>query len=374
MTVPALTRAVAAAACALGLAACASLESPAGFAQSPERWRAVLARRGVTPAEAPNPMALTPEMARAARELAGTGNTEEALERLRFALLDGKNFSFEYQKTSTFTSVEAFEARRGNCVSFTNLFIALGRSLGSRLQAGLVKARGASERDGDLVVTYNHMVAVQPMPGGHQAWVYDFFQSAEEPSGPLQLLDDLEVAGVRASNLGVAHLGRGEFVEARRQFELAVKLGPRLGAFWANLGLSAWRTGDVPAALAAYHRGLEVDPRSPPLHQNLAALYIEQNRPAEARAALASLDTARASAYVFLVRGDLDLAARDFRKAITNYRKAADVDPKLVEPWLAIARAELGRGRPAASRKAAMKALAREPGNPEALRLAEAAP
>ena len=351
------------------LSGCSTFEPPPGSTVSAESWNARLARRGVTPAEAPNPMALTPEMALAASGLAGAGTENERLERLRQALLDGKTFSFEYEKYSTFTSTEAFEARRGNCVSFTNLFIALGRSLGSRLQAALVSARGASERQGDLVVTHNHMVAVHPAPGSHTAWTYDFFQGVEEPIGTLILLDDLEVAAVLASNAGVAHLGRGENVEARREFELAVKLGPRLGAFWANLGLAAWRMGDTPSALAAYGRGLEVDAGSPPLHQNLAALYVEQGRPAEARAALASIDTTRASPYAFLVRGDLEMAGGGFKQAIANYRKAAGVDPKLVEPWLAIARAELMRGRPAAARKAAEKALKRDPKSSDARRL-----
>ena len=346
-----------------------TLEPPRGYAVSDEIWKARLARRGLTPEEAPNPMALTTEMARAARELAGAGNGDERLEHLRQALLDGSAFSFEYEKDTTFTSLEAFEARRGNCVSFANLFIALGRSLGSRLQAALVSVRAASEKQGDLVVTHNHMVAVRTLPGGHTAFVYDFYRGVEEPSGPLVLLDDVEVAAVRSSNAGVERLGQGANVEARRELELAVKLGPRLGALWANLGIAAWRMGDTPAAFAAYQRGLDVDPGSPPLHQNLAALYIDLHRPAEARAALASIDTTRASPYSFLVRGDLELATGAVKQAIWNYRRAASLDATLVEPWLAIARSELARGRPAAARKAAERALRNDPASGDARRL-----
>jgi Flp pilus assembly protein TadD len=351
------------------LSGCSTFEPSPGQTISAKSWEALVAHRGVTPAEAPNPMAVTPEMAVVARDLAGAGTEIERLDRLRRTLLDGKTFSFEYEKDSTFTSAEAFEAHHGNCVSFTNLFIALGRSLGSRLQAALILSRGLSEREGDLVITRQHMVAVRQNPGSHTLWVYDFYQSLEEPRGPLVLLDDFEVAGVRASNAGVAHLGRGENAEARRQLELAVKLSPRLGDFWGNLGLAAWRTGDSQAALAAYRRGLEVDSTSPALHQNLAAYYIGQGRPAEARAALASIDVTRASPYAFLVRGDLELAGGNLKKAITNYRKAASADHKLAEPWLAIARAEIARGRPTAARKALEKALKRDPKSTDARHL-----
>lgn len=374
MTVPAMTRAGAAAACALWLAGCASFESPAGFAQSPERWRAGVARRGVDPAEAPNPMDATPAMRAAARALGRTIGDEEKLTRLRAALLDGRVFTFEYERSSTFSAAEAFESRKGNCVSFTNLFIALGRSLGFRLQAALVSARGVSEREGDLIVTYNHMVAVHPVSGGLTAKVYDFYLTGEQLNGRLTLLDDFSVAAIRASNDGIAHLGRGELAEAEHDLELAVKLAPHLGSLHANLGLAKWRRGDVAGAFATLQKGLEVEPGCPPLLQNLAALYVDQRRPAEARAALAALDVRRASPYALIVRGDLELREGNVKGAIRNYREAASLDPKLADPWLAIARAERSRGRADASRKAAKKALAREPGNPEALRLAEAAP
>ena len=75
---------------------------------------------------------------------------------------------------------------------------------------------------------------------------------------------------------------------------------------------------------------------------------------------------------MLIVRGDLELRGGNVKAAFRNYREAAGLDSKLADPWLAIARAEFARGRPDAARKAAKKALKREPGNPEALRLATA--
>lgn len=361
-----------AAALAAGLTGCASLERSPGFAVSPERWRAGVARRGVDPAEVPNPMEATPAMTAAARELAGTGNDEEKLAHMHRAILEGRTFTFEYAKGSTFSAAEAFEKRHGNCVSFTNLFIALGRSFGIRLQAALVSARGLSEREGDLIVTYNHMVAVHRLVDGRTMEVYDFYQLIEQPGSRYTLLDDWAVAAIRASNDGIAHLGRGEGAEAEHDLEIAVKLAPQLGSLRANLGLVKWKNGDVPGAFAQIRTGLEIEPHSPPLLQNLAALYVEQGKPAEARAALTALDQRQASPYALIVRGDLLLREGDTRAALRNYRDAAGLDPKLAAPWIAIARVELGRGRPAAARKAVEKALKREPENAEALQLADA--
>jgi len=354
------------------LAACASIDPPVGIAMSPGRWKAGVARRGVDPAEVPNPMETTPAMRAAAQDLASAGSDEARLERLRAALLDGRAFTFEYERTSTFSASEAFENRRGNCVSFTNLLIALARSLGIRLQAALVSTRGISEREGDVVVTYNHMVAVHTVVGSPDAKVYDFYRIAEEKAPLLTLLDDFAVAAIRASNDGVAHLERGEYAEAEHDLEIAVKLGPRIGSLYANLGLSKWRNGDPAGAFAVFRRGLEVEPRCPPLLQNLAALYVDQHRPAEAQAALAALDMRRASPYALIVRGDLALREGNVKGAIRNYRQAAALDSKLADPWLAIARAELARGHRDAAHKAARKALKRDPKNPDAQKLVAA--
>jgi Flp pilus assembly protein TadD len=356
------------------LTACASSDPPLGFAMAPGRWNAGVIRRGVDPAEAPNPMETTPAMQAAAREIGGAGTDEQRLERLRAALVDRRAFTFEYERNSTFSATEAFENRRGNCVSFTNLLIALGRTLGIQVQAALVTTRGISEREGDTIVTYNHMVAVRPLGGNQMARVFDFYNVVEQRGPLLTLLDDFSVAAIRASNDGVAHLGRGEVAEAQHDLEIAVKLAPQLGSLYANLGLARWRAGDVPGAFAAIAHGLAIEPGSPPLMQNLAALYVKEGKPAEARAALDALNVRRASPYALIVRGDLDLRAGDAKAAIRNYRAAASLEPRLAEPWLAIARAELSRGHSEASRKAAKKALKRDPTSAEARNLAEAGP
>lgn len=72
------------------------------------------------------------------------------------------------------------------------------------------------------------------------------------------------------------------------------------------------------------------------------------------------------------MRGDLELRAGNVKAAIRNYRDAAGYDPGLADPWLAIARAELARGRRDAAHKAARKALKRDPSSLEAQSLAEA--
>lgn len=339
---------------AMAASGCRSGGSGTILQLSPERWREVVASRGVDPGDVPMPMYVSPEIRAFAEQIAGPGDDRERLKRLQAVLLDRKTYSFEYDTVATFTAAEAFAARRGNCVSFTNLFIAFGRALGIPLQAALLFRRARSEREGDLVMVYNHMVAVQPK--GRIDTVYDFYLSREGTAVDLRLVDDLAVAAISASNRGVEALRAGDFEEAHVLLERATKLDPTLPDLLSNLGIVKWRQGDTDGALATFRQGLAIDPHRPALLNNLAAVYIEQGRMSEARIALAAASTRDASPFLFVVQGDLELVGGNPKAALKAYRRAHRDAPQLVEPLLGIARAEKALGNDAAARRALRKA------------------
>jgi len=338
----------------VAVSGCHSSAPGSALQLSPERWREVVATRGVDPGDVPMPMYVSPEIRAAAERIAGGGEDRERLKRLQTALLDRKAYAFEYDAVATFTASEAFALRRGNCVSFTNLFIAFGRALGIPLQAGLVFRRGRSEREGDLVMVYNHMVAVHPK--GRTQTIYDFYMTREGTPVDLRLVDDIAVAAISASNRGVEALRAADLDKALVLLERATKLDPTLPDLLSNLGIVKWRQGDTDGALAAFRRGLEIDPHRPALLNNLAALYIEQGRRSEARVALAAASVRDSSPYLFVVQGDLELVGGNLKKALTAYRRAHREAPKLIEPLLGIARAEKALGNDAAARRALRKA------------------
>ena len=300
------------------------------------------------------PMYVSPSIREMAERISGPGSDSERLKRLQSALLDRKAYAFEYDTVATFTASEAFAMRRGNCVSFTNLFIAFGRAIGIPLQAGLLFRRGRSEREGDLVMIYNHMVAVHPK--GHAHTIYDFYMTREGTPVDLRLIDDIAVAAISASNRGIEALRAGDLGNARVLLERATKLDPTLPDLLSNLGIVKWRQGDTEGAYATFRQGLEIDPHRPALLNNLAALYIEQGRRSEARVALAAASTRDSSPYLFVVQGDLELVGGNLKEALKAYRRAHRESPKLVEPLLGIARAEKGLGNDAAARRALRKA------------------
>lgn len=338
---------------------CGSVGAGEALNLSPQRWRELVASRGVDPGDVPMPMLITPEIQTAARRIAGIGDDKERLRRLQAALLDRSAFAFEYESVSTFTASEALALHRGNCVSFTNLFIAFGRALGVPLQAGLLFRRARSEREGDLVMVYNHMVAV--LSGGHVDTIYDFNRTSNETMSDLLRIDDLAVAAISASNLGIEALRKGDFAKASVLLERATKLDPTLPDLLSNLGIVKWRQGDTDGALAAFRRGLDLDPHRPALLHNLAALYVGQGKPTEARAALAAANAREASPFLFVVQGDLELAGGNAKGALRAFRRAHRRSPTLVEPLIGIARAERMLGNVAAARRALRKAAKLRP-------------
>ncbi len=209
---------------ALAASGCRSGAPGTALQLSPERWREVVASRGVDPGDVPMPMYVSPEIRAVAEQLAGPGDDRERLKRLQSALLDRKSYAFEYDTVATFTASEAFALRRGNCVSFTNLFIAFGRAIGIPLQAALVFRRARSEREGDLVMVYNHMVAVHPK--GRTNTVYDFYLTRDGTPVDLRLIDDIAVAAISASNRGIEALRAGDLEKASVLLERATKLDP----------------------------------------------------------------------------------------------------------------------------------------------------
>lgn len=347
--------------------ACATTRQPNLAFLTHEQWEAEVRARGVDPREVGNPLLVTVGMQEFASRVAGIGTPTERLDRLQRALFDSQAFPFSYENRGNFTAAEAFYRRQGNCLSFTNLFVALGRSLGIPITTALVTRVRGSEREGDLIVVNTHVIAVLSHAGGVN--VYDFERSRNEQVRTFVPLDDLWITALYLNNRGAEELRAGRPEAALRFFQNAVKLVPAFAGAWGNLGVARRRLGDRDGAMAAYAEALRLEPGNPTVLTNLAALYRSLNREAEAQAALAAANMDLASPHVLLVRGDLELARGRLEEARRLFRTARRRQPSLPEAWVGLARVELARDRPERARRYLAKALALDPTNPQALAL-----
>lgn len=333
-----------------------------------DAWSKTIAKRGIDPSLVANPIAITPEIRSAAATFSGwRGGSVEELQRIQNALFDATRFTFDYDATLTYTAAEALAARRGNCIAFTNLFIALARARGFPVRAGTMTPRGIAEKRGDLVYVTNHVVAVYPRNA--RLTVFDFNRTRNEASAPIRLLDDFELAALYVNNRAVEALTRGEYDSAEARFTAALKLAPEFAGAAGNLGVLRRRRGDIPGALDAYRRALALEPHNPSILGNLAALYASLGLEREATAALRLADLSVATPYTILARGDLEAADGRYDSALRFFRRAARLDPRIPEPQLAIARLAGARGRLDEARRAALRVLSLDPGNAEAAKI-----
>ena len=324
-----------------------------------EQWAQALRSRGVDPQQVANPLAFTPEMSAEALRLVGPGDDTDRLRRLQSALFDVRRFPFAYDVKTTLTAAEAYHRREGNCLSFTNLFVAMGRSLGIKVQSGLITRVRGSEREDDLIVVNTHVVAMLTQAGG--TIFFDFDRTRRQQPTAVRPLDDLWVTALYLNNRGADELRLRNTEAAARLFSDAVKLAPQFAAAWGNLGVARRRLGDIPGALAAYAEALRGDPSNPTVLSNLALLYGALGRPSEAEAALAAARLSAASPHLLIVRGDIELARGRVQDARRLYRRAKRMDPRLADAWVALARAELAAGRPSRAHRLAAKALQFDP-------------
>ncbi len=342
---------------------CAS-SKPSYINMTPAQWSDELIRRGVDVREVPDPLAVGEPIRNVAEDLAGIGTPVERLRRLQTAFFDEKDFPFRYANRGTYTAAEAFARREGNCLSFTNLFVAMGRSIGIPVTTALVSRARASEKEGDLIIVNNHVVAA--FAYGTDWHYFDFDRRPHERPTVYQPLDDLWITALYLNNRGADELRAGHPEIALRYFQYTTKLAPRFAASWGNVGVARRRLGNTQGALDAYTQALAISADDPTILGNLASLYRSLGKESEAEMALKTANLSVATPHVLIVRGDLELAQGRTKGAIRLYKRARALSPKLADPWVALARAELARSRPERARKDLERALTLEPGHLEA--------
>ncbi|MGH7440723.1 MAG: tetratricopeptide repeat protein, partial [Polyangiaceae bacterium] len=148
-------------------------------------------------------------------------------------------------------------------------------------------------------------------------------------------LDDSAPAGAPSPELqaGIKAFDAGNYPDARKSFEAAVKKNPKDFSAYLNLGTTCEKLGDKTAAEVAYKNALGIKPDLDTAAANLSALYIDQGRIDEAlTVAKNGLAKHPGSAglhenlgVALAARGDQDNASKEFSAAV----QAAPADPMM---------------------------------------------
>lgn len=223
-------------------------------------------------------LAVSPEMeAFLAAHVHRRAGPQVRLQELIDAIIDADGFGLHFDDR-TRTAAATFRERRGNCLSFSNLFVALAREVGLDASFQEVELPPDWSLDQDVFVLNRH-VNVHLDLGELGEHVVDFNIDDFRSSYDTRIISDARARAHFFNNRGVEHLQAGATGAALAAFRTALEEGDRsFSPAWTNLGTLYLRTGHPVHAEACYRQALEADRGDTVAMSNLVRLYERQGR------------------------------------------------------------------------------------------------
>lgn len=230
-------------------------------------------------------------------------NLDKRLKALTKIILEKIEYDILIDRFAIKTAQETFDTGTGNCLSFSNLFVAMARYAGFKIHFQEIPTLPSWSREKETIFITRHIGASIDMPPRFSQLIqinitekisrlvvesssdrYYFAPSYLDPRQP-RLNPDFfyQISDNRAfaqfyNNIGCQLLAEGNGAEAFRYFVKAIKTDPKLSFPWSNLGVLYRRNNQLKAAEAAYFQGLSVthglkDISTLSIMSNLVSLY-----------------------------------------------------------------------------------------------------
>ena len=198
------------------------------------------------------------------------------LQRLLYAVMGEDNFELIYDET-TRTAPETFLDRRGNCLSFTNMFVSMARHAGIDAYYQEVEIPPLWSFSGESFLLSKHINVHMKMHSG-MTRVVDFNIHDFSTSDDTRVISDNRARAHYFNNIGAEHMLGGDTLLAFNNFRQGILEDGTFSPTWINLGNLYRREGYPEYAAAAYLSGLEADEDSLVAMSNLANLYQEEGQ------------------------------------------------------------------------------------------------
>ena len=267
-------------------------------------------------------LAVTPEMQAFLDQYIEPGQYETyRLKRLLYALLGEGEFELVYDDV-TRTAPETFRDRHGNCLSFTNLFVAMARQAGLNAHYQEVDVPADWSLSGQSFLLMQHVNVFLDL-GHDQTRIVDFNILDFNTTYERRVISDARARAHYYNNIGAEHMLGGESEAALANFRASLRQDAGFAPAWINLGILHRREGYPAWAERAYLQALDVDAFNLVAMSNLASLYEEQGlveRAAEYRDRVAAHRN-RNPYYRFYLASE-DFTNGDYGAAIGNLRYA----------------------------------------------------
>lgn len=256
------------------------------------------------------------------------GSVNLKFHQLVSAIMDGDRLGVTYDDM-TLTASETFRIRRGNCLSFCNLFVAMARTVALDVKYQEVDVPPDWTFDNDTFVLNRHVnVYVDLGPAGKR--VVDFNIGDFKASYEMRRISDTRALAHYYNNMGVERMQAGDTASALAHFRKALADDDSsFSPAWINLGTLYQRNGHLAHAKAAYLQALKASAWDLVAMSNLARLY--QQLGDQKRAAVyhkrVTVHRMRNPYYRYFLAGSA-LDAGDWDQAIGHLKYAVRKRPK----------------------------------------------
>ena len=198
------------------------------------------------------------------------------LRRLLYALMGDGTFDVIYDG-STLTAQETFRDQRGNCISFTNMFVAMSRYLGLDSMFQEVMLPPDWSVSGETLVFNLHINAQVDM-ASHTDQMVDFNLYDFRTRYDRKIISDNRARAHYFNNMGVEYMFEGDSHAALANFRESIRADDSFSPVWTNLGILNSREGYPDYAEAAYLQALNIDAGNQVAMNNLAVLFEQEGR------------------------------------------------------------------------------------------------
>ena len=199
------------------------------------------------------------------------------LRRLLYAVMGDGTFDLIYDDV-TRTAQDTFRDQRGNCLSFTNMFVAMSRNLGldSKFQEVMVPPDWSIS--GQTFI-FNLHVNVQVELDAYTDQMVDFNMFDFRIKYDRRIVSDSRARAHYFNNVGVEYMLAGDTLLALANFRESIRADKSFSPAWVNLGILHNREGYANYAEAAYLQALNLGESKMITISNLAVLYEQEGRP-----------------------------------------------------------------------------------------------
>jgi len=210
-----------------------------------------------------------------ASKMKGSLAARSRLKRLIRGMIEDGLLTLDYDQNLTYTAIETFQNREGNCLSFSILFAALAREADLNVTFQIVDIPPSFSSDGDMILLNNHInVLVNEVRSDvnfNRDYVVDFNTAEYNGNYDTTKVTENYAIALYFSNLAVESMQAGNSKNAFRYLKKGIETDPAVAGLWVNLGVLYSRYDNYNMAEQAYHQALSIQPSNGSALVNLAS-------------------------------------------------------------------------------------------------------